>query len=262
VQPFERLRHVARWTGDDDTALVMEAADCLAGFADDAAGLVVACRRLLVHHPASGPLWWLCAHVLTAADPARAAWDASRRIERDPTIERAAERLPFPHDEPIALVGGGALIRGVTGTRPDLDLVAVRVPGVAASHAARLGRGDAPVRVADPVETVALRPTHLLVASLAAGPTRAAVPAGTGAFLDEVGDAGTLTWLVAGVADVVPERLLMSLARQAETTGDENLELVELVRFGEVAGPTGPGPASDVARRVDCPVPPELLRLV
>ncbi|HKA94359.1 MAG TPA: hypothetical protein VKE97_11180, partial [Acidimicrobiia bacterium] len=67
MQPFERLRYLARWSDEDDTALVSEAADCLAGFADDPAGLVVACRRLLSHHPAAGALWWLCARVLAAA---------------------------------------------------------------------------------------------------------------------------------------------------------------------------------------------------
>jgi len=54
--PFERLRALARYSGDDQE-LVVEAADCLADFADDPAQLVTVCRRLLAHHPTSGALW-------------------------------------------------------------------------------------------------------------------------------------------------------------------------------------------------------------
>ena len=49
VQPFERLRAIARH-GGDDRLLVAEAADCLGEFDDDPAALVVTCRRLLHHH--------------------------------------------------------------------------------------------------------------------------------------------------------------------------------------------------------------------
>ncbi|HEX9506375.1 MAG TPA: hypothetical protein VGA62_10265, partial [Acidimicrobiia bacterium] len=73
MQPFERLRYLARHSGAD-RALVAEAADCLAEFDDDPAGLVVTCRRLLDHHPDCAPLWWLCARVLGAPDPSDASW--------------------------------------------------------------------------------------------------------------------------------------------------------------------------------------------
>ena len=59
MQPFERLRAIARH-GGDDRMLVAEAADCLGEFDDDPAALVVTCRRLLHHHPERAPLWWLC----------------------------------------------------------------------------------------------------------------------------------------------------------------------------------------------------------
>src|SRR5262249_20502810 len=95
VQPFERLRYLARWSDEDDSALVSEAADCLAGFADDPAGLVVACRRLLSHHPASGALWWLCARVLAAPDPADAAWEAWQLVNDDRTAHRLAGLPPL-----------------------------------------------------------------------------------------------------------------------------------------------------------------------
>ena len=49
VTPAERLRAVTRRSVDDEH-LAAEAADALAGFADEPASLVVACRRVLAHH--------------------------------------------------------------------------------------------------------------------------------------------------------------------------------------------------------------------
>ncbi len=250
MQPFERLRHLARFSGDG-SELVSEAADCLAGFADDPAGLVVACRRLLAHHPASGPLWWLCARVLTAPDAAQAAWDAWERVEEDSTYGRAAELLPFPSDDPVSVLGEPELAGTVAATRPDLDVVAVR---------ARVRRSaPAAVRTVDETELLALAPSHLLVGALAAGPTTAVVPGGTGELLDEV--APPTSWLVAGVGHVLPARLFDTLERAISAADDLSVELLDIARFDRVAGPVGLDPPDDLGRRVDCPVAPELLRL-
>ena len=69
MHPIERLRFVARATGADTDLLARETAGALAGFADDPAGLVMACRRIVARHPLSGPLWWLCSRVLVDAVP-------------------------------------------------------------------------------------------------------------------------------------------------------------------------------------------------
>ena len=73
MHPIERLRYVARASGADQAVLVRETAGALAAFADDPAGLVTACRRIVSRHPGSGPLWWLCSRVLTATEPMREA---------------------------------------------------------------------------------------------------------------------------------------------------------------------------------------------
>ena len=65
--PFERLRAIIHWGGTDDADLAVQAASVLASMAREPAGLVVACRRMLAHHPANGVLWWVCARVLAAA---------------------------------------------------------------------------------------------------------------------------------------------------------------------------------------------------
>ena len=84
VTPAERLRSVTRRNVDDDR-LAAAAADALAGFADEPASLVVACRRVLAHHRAHGALWWVCSRILAAPDPAAAARIAVRELEADRT---------------------------------------------------------------------------------------------------------------------------------------------------------------------------------
>jgi hypothetical protein len=263
VQPFERLRYLARWSDEDDGALVSEAADCLAGFADDPAGLVVACRRLLSHHSASGALWWLCARVLAAPEPADAAWEAWRLVNEDATAERLAGLLPFPHDEPIAVLGWPDLAGAALAERPDLDVIAVRRRSGNDHRRARRARREAPVRIVDEVDAAALEPSHLLVEAIATSPSGAMVPAGASDLLDSLAAGGTVGWLVAGVGRVLPERLFAALRAELERDEGEHtpVALVDVGRFARVAGPTGLVAPDALLRRVDCPVAPELLRL-
>jgi hypothetical protein len=263
VQPFERLRYLARWSGEDDGALVSEAADCLAGFADDPAGLVVACRRLLSYHPSSGALWWLCARVLTAPDPADAAWQAWNLVNEDRTAERLSGLLPFPHDEPIAVLGWPDLAGAALTERPDLDVRVVRRRSGDDHLRVRLARREPTVRVVSEVEIAALGPSHLLVEATAASPTCAVVPDGAPDLLAELASSGTTGWLVAGVGRVLPERLFVSLRHELERDdpGRAACALVDMARFARVAGPTGLDAPDALSRRVDAPVAPELLRL-
>jgi hypothetical protein len=262
VQPFERLRYLARWSDDDDGALVSEAADCLAGFADDPAGLVVACRRLLSHHPAAGALWWLCARVLTAPDPAHAAWQAWKLVNEDRTAERLSGLLPFPHDDPIAVLGWPDLAGAALAERPDLDVIAIRRRSGDDHRRARRARREAPVRIVSEVEAAALEPSHLLVEATAVSPTCAVVPEGARDLLAELAPGRTTGWLVAGVGRVLPERLFASLRHEVD--GDQSnlpVELVDTALFARIAGPTGLAAPDALSRRVDAPVAPELLRL-
>ena len=263
MQPFERLRYLARWSDEDDSALVSEAADCLAGFADDPAGLVVACRRLLSHHPAAGALWWLCARVLAAPDPADAAWEAWQLVNDDQTADRLAGLLPFPHDEPVAVLGWPDLAGAALAERPDLDAVAIRRRAGDDHRRARLARREASIRIVDDVEAVALEPSHLLVEAMAAAPRRAVVAAGAGDLLDTLAATGTVGWLVAGVGRVLPERLFAALQSELGRDGDQHapVDLLDVTRFARVAGPSGLVAPDALLRRVDCPVAPELLRL-
>jgi hypothetical protein len=249
VLPFERLRALARYAGDD-RSLVLEAADCLADFADDPTQLVTVCRRLLAHHPSNGALWWVCAHVLASADPAGGARDAARRLERDRTASRLASLLPFPHDDPVAVLGWPDAVGAALEERPDLDVVVVR------PRRGRLRAADRRVRVVDEVEVVAASPTHLLVEVLASDPTTAVVPDGTEDLVRSL--PGAACWLVVPTGRLLPARLLEVLLGQL---GDDDTERLEVRAAAQVAGPWGLEEPDRLGRRLDCPVAPELLRL-
>jgi hypothetical protein len=259
VQPFERLRYIARWSEDDGPELVSEAADCLAAFGDDPAGLVVACRRLLAHHASSAPLWWLCSQVLAAADAADASWAAWQAFTADTTPSRLVSALPFPHDDPVAVLGWPDVVEVGLGERPDLDVVALRVRGEGDQLSRRLRRAEQPVRVLAESELLTLEPSHLLIETNAAGGGEAIVPIGAIDLAAAARSHGAKVWLVAGIGRVLPERLFQSLQR---AVGDvDDTEVISADRVDLVVGPAGLESPAAFTRRMDCATAPELLRL-
>ena len=265
MQPFERLRAIARH-GGDDRLLVAEAADCLGEFDDDPAALVVTCRRLLHHHPDRAPLWWLCARVLAAPDPSEAAWEAEALIRADATADRLAALLPFPADHPIAVLGWPELSGDALAIRPDLEALAIRADhgdarGNDGSWRARLARSDASARPVDLTEVVALEPSHLLVEVAGAGPNEVLVSDGTAEALAELARPSLVVWLVAGVGRVLPARMFEAMVRQLGDPEDHGMELLDAQAADRIAGPTGLVRPEHLLRRVDAPVAPELLRL-
>jgi hypothetical protein len=259
VQPFERLRYLARWSEDDGPELLSEAADCLAAFGGDPAGLVVACRRLLAHHPSSATLWWLCSQVLAAPDAVDASWTAWQAYTDDTTPNRIVSSLPFPHDDPVAVLGWPDVVAAGLSERPDLDVVAVRIRGEGDQLSRRLRRAEQPVRVVVESELLTLEPSHLLIETGAAGGGTAMVPSGAIDLAAAAHSHGTKVWLVAGIGRVLPERLFQSLTRAVGDETDNELLTADLV--DQVVGPTGLEPPAAFARRMDCAVAPELLRL-
>ena len=258
VTPAERLRSVTRRNVDDDH-LAIEAADALAGFASEPASLVVACRRVLAHHPAHGALWWVCARILAAAEPVAAARAAIHDLEHDRTPDRVGASLPLLDEgEVVAVIGWTGVIDDALVERFDIDAVAIRVDGsdpVAALRARRTAHG---ARVVDPWDPSLERVARLVVSSFAIGPQRALVPAGTGDAIATLGSAAREVWLVGGVGRVLPGRLYDAML--AEVAANDEIEEVSLERFDRVAGPRGLERSADAAARPDCPVVPELLR--
>lgn len=226
MHPIERLRAVARAREVDQTLLAREAASVLGAFAGDPLGLVTACRRLLDRHPSAAALWWTFARLLDTADVRAEAHAIRRDLDADPVA--TALSLDLPDRAVVAVVpdvaGGSELASDLLAWRE--DIVVAHDPG--ALHV------DRP------------EPRILLVEAGAAGPDRFLAPAGAGDELAAVREAGVAVWLVVDVGRRLPKPLFEALVRRSPSEC-EQLGVREAERVVE-------------PRRIDCPVPPELLR--
>lgn len=278
MRPFERLRYLARSFGDDEEVLLEESADCLAGFADDPMGVVIACRRLLAYHPRVPTLWWLCARVLSASNAADGAWSAWRDWRSDPTPSRLAGALPFPLESPVAVLGWPPVLREGLAERIDLELLALRNPSGADGLSRRLRTSVQQVRVIDETELPALRPSHVLVTPVATGGDTILVEPGTAGLVAAARAEGAVAWLVVPRGVALPARMLEALRTAAATDpaavplpgGDDDwwrddaefdAEVWTGPAFDVVVGPDGTSSQSALAHRADCAPAPELLRL-
>lgn len=242
--------------------LVRETAHALAAFHDDPAGLVAACRRIVDRHPTSGPLWWLCARVLTAPDGQREAWQAVDDIQGDRTPEELAFALP--EEATVSVIGWPELAGEALPRRGDVDVLAVDSLGEGSGLVRRLLQGGV-----DAVDV----PTSGLGAAVAASDVLLleAVALGPGGFVAVSGSLAAATvaqhadvpvWLVAGVGRLLPLRMWEALAgRQrahAADPWDLDEEIVPLSLVARVCGPAGLEAPEAALRRTDCPVAPEL----
>ena len=248
MHPIERLRYVARADGAGPTLLVQEAAGALAGFADDPAALVTACRRLVDRHPGVGPMWWLAARVLAADDPAREAWASARVLDDDGTPWVLAEHVP--EDATVTILGWPELTAAGLGARGDVSVQVVDAWGEGSGLVARL---DSDLVV---LEANALGPDGFVAVS------------GSSAAAAVGRQSGVGVWVVAGEGRALPGRLWDALRRRLDGPDDpwdRAEEIVPLSWCDRVVGPAGvaddpSGPGA--TRRADCPVAPELLKPV
>jgi len=266
VHPIERLRYVARADGAGPTSLTLEAAHALAGFADDPAALVTACRRLVDRHPTVGPLWWLACRVLASTDPQQEVWRLADELEADATPLVLADRMPG--DATVLALGWSELLGRALARRGDLQVLLVDALGEGSGLARRLrASGGEVLEVPESGVGSAAAAADLVVleASVVSGNQFAAV-AGSRAAASVAGLTSIPVWLVAGVGRALPARLGEAVWRRldddADSPWDRDDELVPVELVDCVVGPSGPQAAADALRRSDCPVTPELLRQV
>ncbi len=264
MHPIERLRYVARASGAEQGLLVRETAAALASLGIDQAGLVTACRRIVDRHVTSGPLWWLCARVLTSNDPRGEAWRCADEIGDDPTGDELAYALP--EDATVCVLGwpelsGEALVR-----RGDCLALVVDALGEGSGLVRRLRRADAVAEEVPPSglgAAVAASDVVLLEAT-AIGPGGFVAVAGSRAAAAVARHAGVPVWLVGGVGRVQAAPMWRALVKRCEDEGGdpwvEDDEVVSLDLVDRLCGPVGPEPVADGLRRADTPVAPELFR--
>lgn len=262
MHPIERLRYVARASGADQVMLVRETAQALAAFGDDPAGLVAACRRIVDRHPTSGPLWWLCARVLTSPDGQQEAWRAVDAIEGDSTASELA--LALPEESTACAVGWPEIAGEALPRRGDVEVLAVDALGEGSGLVRRLmhAGSDAVDVPTSGLGAAVASSDVLLLEAVALGPTGFVGVSGSLAAATVARHAEVPVWLVAGVGRALPARMWDALTgRQATRAADPwdlDEEVVPLDLVDRVCGPAGLEAPAAALRRTDCPVAPEL----
>ncbi len=264
MHPIERLRYVARSTDSDPDEVLRAAAASLAGFADDPASLVTACRRLVDRHPANGPVWWLCARTLTAPNPAEEAWRCLDDANRDRTPAELAHALP--DEARVSVVGWPDRLLASFGRRGDLEVRVVDVQGDGPGFVRELD--DYQVAAVDVAVTglaAATAASDVVVLDAAAiGPETAIVASGGWAMAAVARAAGVPVWLVAGTGRVLPPSLWPSVTGRlrggATAPWGSGRDLLPLELVDVMVGPVGPEPVVAGLRRGDVPDAPELRR--
>lgn len=276
MHPIERLRYVARAEGAGPSLLGRESAGALASFADDPAGLVTACRRLVDRHPTAGTVWWLAARVLSSTtDPGTEAWQAAEQLEDDPTSQVLAAALP--DDAAVVVVGWPELASDALRRRADVQaLVVDGGDGDGEQLARRLRRAgvDAAEVPDSGVAAAAADADLVLLEADALGPDGFIACAGSRAAAAVARHAGIPVWVVVGAGRVLPGRLWEALVQRFDQGGqggqadegdepwDRADEVVPLDLADTACGPQGLSPAAEAPLRADCPVAPELLKRV
>jgi hypothetical protein len=262
VHPIERLRYVARARGADAESLVRETAGALRGLGLDTAGLVVACRRIVERHPTCGPLWWLCARMLTSSDPMAAARAAIDEMECDATIDRLIGELP--DGATVATIGWPELAALALARRGDVRVLAVDAGHQASSFVQRLERAEVESELV-PTESAAIATAAAdlaLVEAEALDATTLLAATGSAVLAAAARLSSTPVWCVAGRGRRLPAPMLGAIvdrvAHQSIDPWSRDVEVVPMTLVGHVIGPDGRLPAATV--RAECEMAPELLR--
>ena len=261
MHPIERLRYVARASGADQALLVSETAGALAGLGVEPAGLVTACRRIVDRHPTSGPLWWLCARILTATEPRAEARRAVQEIADDCTARALVASLP--EDAVVCVVGWPDVISDARVRRGDVQVLVVDALGEGMGLARRLRRAEMEATEVPPsgLGSAAAAADLVLLEATAVGPDAFVAVAGSRAAAAVANCAGVPVWLVAGVGRFLPGPMWGALARRLDYAGDPwecEDEVVPLSLVGHVVGPAGLATPAESMKRIDCPITPEL----
>jgi hypothetical protein len=268
MHPIERLRYVARSSGAPQAVLVRETAAALGGMGFDPAGLVTACRRVLDRHPTSGPLWWLCARVLTAVDDADAeGWRCADELEDDPTADELAHALPA--DATVCVLGWPELAGEALARRGDVEVLAVDALDEGSGLVRRLRHAgvdatDVPV---SGLGAAAAAADLVLLEASAVGTAGFVAIAGSHAAAAVAHHAQVPVWVVAGLGRRLPQPLFAALAaRLQDEHGGEPWEAVDEVvpaAFADrICSQVGPVEPHVALANPDCPVAAELLRAV
>lgn len=274
---MERLRYISQAQGADPALVATEAAHALVELASvQPEGLVTACRRLIERNVALGPLWWLSARMLRAADPKVEGAEAARQLDADTTPACLAELLDGVG---VAVaVGWPDLIAGALRRCGDVEVLVVDWDSQGAGFVRRLNDWGCEATLVAPsgAATAAVVADVVLVEALAAGPGGVVATPGSLGVAATAAHRRVPVWAVAGVGRTLPGPLWDTLVECLDNSGlepwDRPAEVVPADLVNSVVGPLGAwsspdepaGSESAVTAALGastCPVAPELLRV-
>ncbi|HEX7276539.1 MAG TPA: hypothetical protein VF244_04130 [Acidimicrobiales bacterium] len=263
MHPFERLRMAARAGGEDPGLVARQAASALAAIAGEPAAVVTACRRLVGRQPTFGPVWWLAARVLAAADPAHEAWRAADELRHDPTARALADSLP--EGATVTVLGSPRQAGKALARRGDVRVLLVDARGEGGRLLYELDEAGADVdAVAESGLGAAVVAGDLvLLEADALGPGGLVATSGSRAAAAVAVHAGVPVWAVAGVGRALPEGLWGALVARLDEAPEPWVGPSELVPGGlvdVVVGPTGRETLAEAVARAGCVAVPELTR--
>ncbi|NNE11480.1 MAG: hypothetical protein HKN41_04460 [Ilumatobacter sp.] len=264
MHPIEHLRYVARSRGAEPASLVREAATALGSLRADHANLVIACRRIVERHPEAGPLWSMCARLLTADDPSRLAWQIADEADDDPTARSLA--AAFDDGATILTIGWPAVTGDAVIRRANVSVLCADSGHEASSFLQRLERFDIEC---EPVPAEALARAAriadvVVVEALAACAGRVIATLGSHVVAAVARTVDTPVWLVTPAGSRLPIDYVDSIGEHvlgvtasswAGLADDVPIELLT-----HVASADGVTVRTPEALRPDCPFAPELLR--
>lgn len=263
MHPIEHLRYVARASGADPASLVREAATALGSLRADPANLVIACRRIVERHQEVGPLWWMCARLLTAEDPTELAWEIASEIDDDPAARAIAKA--FDDDATVLTIGWPMVAGEAIMRRGNLTVLCADALHEASGFMQRLERFEVDC---EPVPSESLaRAAHLadvvIVEGAAASTRRVIAPIGSQVLAAVARSVDTPVWLALGTGTRLPAEYVDAIGAHVideATTWDLPVDDLPLDLVTHVA--SSDGVSDDVlgSLRPDCPFAPELLR--
>lgn len=262
MHPIEQLRYVARASGADAGLLVEEAASALSVFGRDPAAMLTASRRLLTRQPAVGPLWWMCARMVTAADARATAREVSRELRDDRTGRHLVDHLP--DGATVAIAGWPDQVVAALPRRGDLRVLVIDVEGQGPAVVRRLERADVEAEDVDPAKLggVVEESDLVVVEAGAAGSAAALVDVGSVPLAATARALGRPVWLAAGVGRRLPERYWQAIVERIDEPDLPSFlasfEVLSLGLVDLVVTPDGPKRVGELAAP-DMPMAPELL---
>jgi hypothetical protein len=267
MHPIEHLRYVARARHVDASELVREAAVALGSLRTDAPNLVIACRRIVERHPEVGPMWWLCARMLTSDDPRAEAWDSADELDCSTVADQLAGCIPDAAT--VVTIGRPLTVESALVQRGDVRVLCADAGFGASSLLQRLERAEvecepiAPEMLARAVSIADL----VLVEASAAAPRRVLAPIGSQVLATLAAHQRVPVWLVTDVGRRLPIEYVDEIAARSVPNGrwdpacDVEIDDLPVELVSHVLGATGLSPDVGEGLRAECAFAPELLRV-